>query len=70
MHSMAWLIPKAKAVWLQPLIHVKGGLAQWNGFLDKESSEIYFENEQKLESRAEIPCGIYMMRIEGKLPEN
>lgn len=61
--------PKSKSRMVTTIDNVKGGLAQWNGFLDKESSEIYFENEQKLESRAEIPCGIYMMRIKGKLPE-
>ncbi len=62
--------PKSQSGMVTTIDNVKGGLAKWNGFLDKEGSEIYFENEQKLESRAKIPCGIYMMRIEGKLPKN
>ena len=47
----------------------KGYLAKWDGFLEKEDSDIYFE-KRKLKSVAEIPCGIYMMRVDGNLPKS
>ena len=47
----------------------KGSLAKWDGFLEKEDSDIDFE-KRKLESFAEIPCGIYMMRVGGNLPKS
>lgn len=47
----------------------KGYLAKWDGFLEKEDSDIYFE-KRKLKSAAEIPCGIYMMRVNGNLPKS
>lgn len=47
----------------------KGYLAKWDGFLEKEDSDIYFE-KRKLNSDAEIPCGIYMMRVDGNLPKS
>ena len=62
--------PNSQSSMVTTIDNVKGGLSQWNGFLEKEGSDIYFENEKKLESRAQIPCGIYMMRIKGDLPKN
>jgi hypothetical protein len=61
--------PKSQSSMVTTIDSVKGGLAKWNGFSEKKDSDIYFEEEKKLESRAEIPCGIYLMRITGKLPE-
>ena len=61
--------PKSKSGMVTTIDTVKGGLAQWNGFSEIEGSDIYFKDRNKLESPAEIPCGIYMLRIKGKLPE-
>ena len=61
--------PKSQSSMVTTIDSVRGGLAKWNGFSEKKDSDIYFEAEKNLESRAEIPCGIYMMRIQGELPE-
>ena len=61
--------PKSTSKMVVTIDSLKGSLAKWNGFSEKEDSDIYFEAEENLESRAEIPCGIYMMRIKGKLPK-
>ena len=42
---------------------VKGGLTRWNGFLERNNTVIYPRN---LQSHAEIPCGIYMIRVKGE----
>lgn len=60
--------PKVEKGMVTTIEGEKGSLAKWDGFLEKEDSDIYFE-KGKLKSPAKIPCGIYMMRVEGDLPK-
>ena len=54
---------KSRSGFITTIDGVKGGLTRWNGFLERQDTVIYPRN---LQSRAEIPCGIYMIRVKGK----
>ncbi len=55
--------PESRSGFITTIDGVKGGLTRWNGFLEREDTIIYPRN---LQSRAEFPCGIYMIRVKGE----
>jgi hypothetical protein len=47
---------------------IEGRIAQANGFMQEKGTPIFIKRTFK-EDRGEIPCGVYMLRIGGRLPE-